>query len=184
MAITIDGAGTITGVVAGGLPDASVTNDDLATGIASSKLTGALPAISGASLTSLTSGNLSGALPALDGSSLTNISALTKGSNANGEWHKFTDGTLICTWGGGYTLEQNVGPSAGGFYFSNAYTWTFPVSFNATPRVVANPTGGHWNAINARADSIGTTSCTYKTLSVNSTANDQGVEFIAIGTWS
>jgi hypothetical protein len=84
MAITIDGAGTITGVVAGGLPDASVTNDDLATGIASSKLTGALPAISGASLTSLTSGNLTGtiadarfpaALPAISGASLTNLPA-------------------------------------------------------------------------------------------------------------
>jgi hypothetical protein len=75
MAITIDGAGTITGVVAGGLPDASVTNDDLATGIASSKLTGALPAISGASLTSLTSGNLSGALPAISGASLTSLTS-------------------------------------------------------------------------------------------------------------
>jgi hypothetical protein len=38
-------------------------------------LTGALPAISGASLTSLTSGNLSGALPAISGASLTNLPA-------------------------------------------------------------------------------------------------------------
>jgi hypothetical protein len=62
-------------VVAGGLPDASVTNDDLATGIASSKLTGALPAISGASLTSLTSGNLTGALPAISGALLTSLTS-------------------------------------------------------------------------------------------------------------
>jgi hypothetical protein len=54
MAITIDGtAGTIAGLVAGGLPDASVVDADIATGITSSKLSGALPAVSGASLTNL-----------------------------------------------------------------------------------------------------------------------------------
>jgi hypothetical protein len=53
MAITIDGtAGTIAGLVAGGLPDASVVDADIAA-VASSKLSGALPAISGASLTNL-----------------------------------------------------------------------------------------------------------------------------------
>ena len=81
MAITINGSGTITGVSAGGLPDDSVVTADiaadaidgtkladnavdsehytdgsadnvhLATGMAASKLTGALPAISGAALT-------------------------------------------------------------------------------------------------------------------------------------
>ena len=62
MAITINGGtGVITGVSVGGLPDGCVANDDLAgsiadgkiTGLTASKLTGALPAISGASLTSL-----------------------------------------------------------------------------------------------------------------------------------
>ena len=38
-------------------------------------LTGTLPAVSGANLTSLTSGNLTGALPAISGASLTGISA-------------------------------------------------------------------------------------------------------------
>ena len=42
MPISIVGNGSITGLTAGGLPDASVTNDDLATGIASSKLSGLL----------------------------------------------------------------------------------------------------------------------------------------------
>jgi hypothetical protein len=51
MPISIVGNGSITGLTAGGLPDASVTNDDLATGIASSKLSGALPALDGSSLT-------------------------------------------------------------------------------------------------------------------------------------
>ena len=55
MPITINGDGTITGLSAGGLPAGSVTDATIA-GMASSKLSGALPAISGSSLTGLTSG--------------------------------------------------------------------------------------------------------------------------------
>jgi hypothetical protein len=51
MPISIVGNGSITGLTAGGLPDASVVDLDLATGISSSKLTGALPALDGSSLT-------------------------------------------------------------------------------------------------------------------------------------
>ena len=40
-----------------------------------SKLTGALPAVSGANLTNLTAANLTGALPAISGANLTGISA-------------------------------------------------------------------------------------------------------------
>jgi hypothetical protein len=48
--------------------------------LSSDKLTGALPAIDGSSLTSLTSANLTGALPAIDGSSLTGIETSSGGS--------------------------------------------------------------------------------------------------------
>ena len=70
MAVIINGSGTVTGLAVGGLPDGSVDADTLAansvtaakivdgtivdaevTSLAASKLTGALPAISGASLT-------------------------------------------------------------------------------------------------------------------------------------
>jgi len=40
MSITIDGTGTITGISAGGLPDGSITNDDLAGSITDAKLSG------------------------------------------------------------------------------------------------------------------------------------------------
>jgi hypothetical protein len=69
MAITINGSGiTSLEILDGTITDADV-ND-----ISASKLTGDLPAISGASLTSLTSGNLTGALPVIDGSNLTGVS--------------------------------------------------------------------------------------------------------------
>ena len=63
MAIVINGSGTVTGLAVGGLPDGTVDSGTIATGtivdadvanVAASKLTGALPAISGASLTGFT----------------------------------------------------------------------------------------------------------------------------------
>jgi len=63
MPVTINGNGSITGLSVGGLPNGTVDADTLATnsvtdvkisGMAASKLTGALPAISGASLTGIT----------------------------------------------------------------------------------------------------------------------------------
>ena len=57
------------------LVDGGIDDAHLATGIASSKLTGALPAISGASLTNLDARDLENALPAISGASLTNLSA-------------------------------------------------------------------------------------------------------------
>jgi hypothetical protein len=40
MSVTISGSGTITGISAGGLPDGSITNDDLAGSITDAKLSG------------------------------------------------------------------------------------------------------------------------------------------------
>jgi hypothetical protein len=77
MAIVINGSGTVTGLAVGGLPDGIVDAGTLATdsvdsaeivdgsvddshiaALAASKLTGALPAISGASLTGITTGKV------------------------------------------------------------------------------------------------------------------------------
>ena len=77
MAIVINGSGTVTGLAVGGLPDGTVDAGTLATNsvdsaelidgavddshigaLAASKLTGALPAISGASLTGITTGKV------------------------------------------------------------------------------------------------------------------------------
>jgi len=78
MAIVINGSGTVTGISVGGLPDGivdagtlatdsvdsaeliagGVDDAHLATGISASKLTGSLPAISGASLTGISGGKV------------------------------------------------------------------------------------------------------------------------------
>tara|TARA_R100001126_G_C4790436_1_gene131598 strand:- start:65 stop:679 length:615 start_codon:yes stop_codon:yes gene_type:complete len=55
MPIEINGSGSITGISAGGLPDGCIVDADI-NGMAASKLTGALPAISGAALTGISGG--------------------------------------------------------------------------------------------------------------------------------
>ena len=70
-------------VVAADLADGSITDAKIQTGISSSKLTGNLPAVSGAALTNLTSANLTGALPAISGANLTGVATDTSALENN-----------------------------------------------------------------------------------------------------
>mgnify|MGYP003118003996 FL=1 len=58
------------------IKSSSVVDGDIV-GMSSSKLTGTLPALSGANLTNLPAANLTGALPAISGANLTGISSST-----------------------------------------------------------------------------------------------------------
>ena len=60
---------------------------------------------------------------------------IERGSNANGEFVKYADGTMICTSNvisGGSTAITDAGDS---IFFSAACTWTFPATFVSEPRV-------------------------------------------------
>ena len=82
------------------LPATTGTVLDTNSSLASSNLTGALPALNGSALTNLTSGNLTGALPAIDGSALTGISgdviasSIGTSNNTNG-YIRFSNNLLI-----------------------------------------------------------------------------------------
>ena len=114
MAIVINGSGTVTGLAVGGLPDGTVdagtlATDSVVTGkiadgtianadiadLAASKLTGALPAISGASLTGLTSSQMP------TGSVLgVYYDSITTGINVGGStytWYDIPDLSLTIT---------------------------------------------------------------------------------------
>ena len=82
MPVTINGDGSITGLSAGGLPAGSVTDATIA-GMAASKLSGALPAISGASLTGLSSG-----LSMADQWRLSSDSGENNGVMAHSNWER------------------------------------------------------------------------------------------------
>jgi len=58
MPIVLNGSGSITGISAGGLPDGCIVDADI-NGMAASKLSGSLPAISGAALTGVSGGLVS-----------------------------------------------------------------------------------------------------------------------------
>ena len=128
MPVTINGSGSITGLAVGGLPDGCVDADTLATNavtdvkisaMAASKLTGALPAISGASLTGI--------------ESITDFDQWYINNGGTGSQDPFTNWTRssgINTLYGkkGGTMSQSSGiwtfPSTGYWYISFT-AWTF-----------------------------------------------------------
>jgi hypothetical protein len=71
-------------------------------------LTGTLPAVSGANLTSLTSGNLTGALPAISGASLTGVGKVLQVVNATTTSSITSSSTSYVTTG----LSADITPSS------------------------------------------------------------------------
>ena len=53
---------------------------------------------------------------------------IQRGSNANGEFVRYADGTLICTIGDLGVMRQGDDP----------YTWTYPLGFVSSPAVTGN----------------------------------------------
>tara|TARA_B100001029_G_scaffold163646_1_gene153914 strand:- start:381 stop:1022 length:642 start_codon:yes stop_codon:yes gene_type:complete len=115
MAITINGSSnSITGLANGGLPDGCILDADI-NGMAASKLTGALPAISGASLTGISAG-----ITMVDNwyiNSAINVGSGTNTLNAN--WER---GTSAAFGSIGSAMTQSSGlfafPSTGIYYCS------------------------------------------------------------------
>ena len=82
MPITFNGSGTVTGISAGGLPDGCIVDADI-NGMASSKLSGALPAISGAALTGLSAG-----ISMVDQWNITSDNNKTNGQTIDSNWER------------------------------------------------------------------------------------------------
>ena len=127
MPVTINGDGSITGLSVGGLPNGSVNADTIAanavtdakiTALSASKLTGALPSISGAALTGMASGGI------------TDFDEWYITSNITGNQTPYT------SWARANTASNHHGIKGGTMSHSSG-TWTFPstgywfVSFQA-----------------------------------------------------
>lgn len=97
------------------------------------------------------------------------------GSNANGSWTKFPDGTMTAH----HTI--NVTTTAANTVASTA--WTFPVPFAGTPRCVAVPSGYTSNQVLAG----GTHAATTASVSVRMVSGTSGItiplDCIAQGRW-
>ena len=119
MPVTINGDGSITGISAGGLPAGSVTDATIA-GMASSKLSGALPAISGANLTGISASVTATNMPAgtivkyqhTTSTTRTNITSTQSWTTFSGTQVDFTptfsNSKLDLTWTFALEGDQNV----------------------------------------------------------------------------
>ena len=137
MPVTINGDGSITGLSAGGLPAGSVT-DATISGMAASKLTGALPAISGASLTGLTAG-----ISDIDQWYLSSQQDLTSADPLTG-WTRSNNQAFYAVAGSAITESSGV------FSFPSTGMWL--VSFSCW--YYANSRSSRWmqSRINATTD--------------------------------
>ena len=103
MPITFNGSGTVTGISAGGLPDGCIVDADI-NGMASSKLSGALPAISGANLTGISSSTAYSYLDQWALHANISVSSTTYWSGSQlsrSNSYAYTNGTAMTVNGGG-----------------------------------------------------------------------------------
>ncbi len=100
---------------------------------------------------------------------------IERGSNTNGEYVKFADGTMIATF--------NASLSSG------SYAWTYPVAFAAAPQVSAiQVVGTSTDLVSTTCSTPGKSSVTiYGNISTNSgtswAASTSAIRLTAIGRW-
>lgn len=104
---------------------------------------------------------------------------LERGSNANGEWVRYGDGTQICTADGG---PQDVGTASGvGFSGTTIGSWTFPMAFAAFPVVSGSVQGSTTRWLIAYANSSGAAS--YRQASFAANGSALASKLMAVGRW-
>lgn len=102
-----------------------------------------------------------------------------RGSNANGEYVKYADGTMICTQPSfGTTTCDTV---AGSVFSSGDLAWTFPVSFTSSSIVLGGSGGStaRWPAFSTPSSSA----ITFRMYSYVSSTFAGAVRVFAIGRW-
>lgn len=109
-----------------------------------------------------------------------NEAIVGSGSNTNGNYTKFSDGTLICN----YHYESGTVPAIG-----DAYAWTYPHAFTSKPSV--HTTGGFGYAdfwtYSAQVVTATTAGCYYRpsghTTAVSAAGQNLVLSLSAIGRW-
>lgn len=107
-----------------------------------------------------------------------------RGSNANGEYVRFADGTQIC-WQQRTDLSE-IGTSFAGGFMSGLMSWSFPINFvNPAPTVVAHgrrQSGMSW-VFNNGLSGLSAYAYYHYTLTAVPTALNIPVHLIAMGRW-
>ena len=109
---------------------------------------------------------------------------IERGSNANGEFVKYADGTLICMQG--WLVNLAISTSSFGGFRCLSQTWTYPASFvgsSATIYTFAN-TKRLDSGFGARCLGEGISKVEWVVTAITSTAaSDRYVSTMAIGRW-
>lgn len=108
---------------------------------------------------------------------------IERGVNANGQYTKFADGTMICWWNAPGSLPVAGYGAVAGVY-AGTFSWTFPAVFDLGSHIVVSGAGVDqavvgW--ISGAAASASTASITYFTRAAEVTSINASL--IAIGRW-
>lgn len=104
------------------------------------------------------------------------------GSNANGSYAKYADGTMICRHHQDTSGAVNV--TAGAIFSSASTTWTYPVAFYAAPAFMCceqSGIGSCWGGLGT--DAASASSASFKAYSAVTSAGTATMSLIAIGRW-
>lgn len=106
---------------------------------------------------------------------------IERGSNVNGEYVRFADGTQICQITK-TDVSVKIDAALHGGFRSAGLTWTYPIDFVDNPDVAAKPLG--LSAFGAQVANTYTSSCSYVYTSVTSqSAASRDISIVAIGRW-
>jgi hypothetical protein len=106
---------------------------------------------------------------------------IERGSNANGQYVRFADGTQICTH---FVSVSGAATASGQIFNSPSNTWTFPAGFSNKPAFYANEAGGNgftWAGLGGGATS--TTNTTFSLFRAAAATASSDVALCAIGRW-
>jgi hypothetical protein len=104
------------------------------------------------------------------------------GSNANGRYIRFWEGTMICYATFSASIACTTSNTAVGGFRSSNTTWTFPFPFVGTPIVVSQ--AGNANSVSVTTGLLSTTSLEYLHQTITTQAAATRVaNLIAVGRW-
>lgn len=105
---------------------------------------------------------------------------IERGSNANGEYVKFADGTMICTHGYAAALTMTA-YGTGGIY-KGTFTWTFPATFSGAPAMSGTGVDQGTHGFVGGSPGSGT-SMAVAYYSTSSSVTSSNIKLTAIGRW-
>jgi hypothetical protein len=108
---------------------------------------------------------------------------IERGSNANGEYVRFADGTQICTKVVA-SIPGRALEAFGAVYKSLSDTWTYPAQFSTLGAFTATPwigVGSCWGGLGAGA--ANTTNTSYAAYFSFASTDSPGMLLYAIGRW-